>query len=112
MAHYPKKVYVIFPFNEDGSVAGVYVGASSRVNERIKCHRCTHIPQGKQTLLHDLMRNNGFNYLVIDVINHWHENHIEYDWMDFFEHRTNLMLFNNQTGLCCADWHRLEGVTA
>lgn len=111
MAHYPRKVYVIFPFNSDGTIAGVYVGSSYRVKERIECHKGDH--QSKHMVeLHDLMRENGFKYQIIDEIGDWRETHIEYDWIDFFKKKTTMKVFNFRQNICGADWHRLKEVTA
>lgn len=109
---YPKSVYAIFPFDSEGNVAGVYVGSTWNLKERIRCHIGTHVELGKQTLLHDLMRNNGFICVNIGIIQNFKEAHIEYDWIDFFQNRTNLNLFNNRIGLCNANWHRIGGESA
>lgn len=105
---YPKQVYLIFPFDENGKIEGVYVGSSNDVRSRVKNHRNDHHSSGKQKILHDLMRKNGYDYLIVDEIKSFHENHVEYDWMDFFIKNTTFQLFNNQVGLCGADWHRLK----
>lgn len=108
--HYPKEVYLIFPFDENGNAAGVYVGASSWVEERIR----NHLYSGKsepdnQKEAHLLMKENGFSYTVVDTIEDFNETHIEYDWIDFFLKNTDLRVFNSlKIGLKNADWKRLN----
>ena len=111
VTHYPKKVYIIFPFNEQGHIVGAYVGASFNVRRRLQCHLGTHCNQGLQTELHDLMRKNGFAYSIVDCIKTYVENYVEYDWIDFCERKLKLHVFNNQKGICGADWHRIGGVS-
>lgn len=108
---YPKEVYIIFPYDSDGKIAGAYVGVTCLgVNRRIRLHINTHRDCGRQTELHDLMRNNGYTCIVVDQINSWKESSIEYDWIDYCEKKMNLHMFNNLKGLCNADWHRLKVV--
>lgn len=108
MAHYPMTVYAIFPFNDDGkNIAGVYVGVTHDLKERLDRHGHDH--QSIHTAeLHDLMRRNGFVCYELDTISTLHENHIEYDWINFFKERTALKVFNYRQDLCGADWHRLK----
>ncbi len=92
----PRKVYAIFPFNEDGSVAGVYVGSSANPNQRITNHLNDYGAQ--QFELHDLMRKNGFKAYEVDCINSLKESHIEYDWIDMFDKfLPDLKIFNART---------------
>ena len=109
MGQYPKKVYLIFPFDAKGHVAGVYVGSTWRIEERIRCHKGDH-KSIHMMELHDLMRTNGFKVEIVGEIKTWKENHIEYDWIDYFMKRSNLKVFNYRKGLCGADWHRLQVV--
>lgn len=104
---YPKSVYVIFPHDASGQVAGVYVGSSGNAAKRIEIHvRNFH----SQTELHDLMRKNGFDWFVIDCIHDSSEKHLEYDWIDFFKKKTCLHLFNAKTLCYQPDWRRLKVV--
>lgn len=109
---YPKKVYVLFPHNDEGMIAGVYVGSSENVKERIRGHKNTHDGHGKQDELHNLMRRNGYTYFVVDEISEWRESYIEFDWMDYFIKCTNLPVFNNFVSKK-ANWERItpKGVT-
>lgn len=80
---YPKTIYAIYVFDENGDVIGVYVGSSENVKQRILAHRTTTKAQQE---LHELMRKNGFNFQLLGVINEYEEAHLEYDWVDFFTH--------------------------
>lgn len=106
--NYPKKVYALFPYDENGNIAGVYVGAAKSPERRMKGHRYSKDGLGKQDELHQLMRKNGYTYAVVDEIDHWINNHIEYDWLDFFVKKTNLKIFNNVVGVCDANWERIN----
>ena len=102
----PRKVYAIFPLNENGEIAGVYVGSSANVKERIKHHLQTY--GMNQNELHELMRKNGYMYCLLNSILEHKESHFEYDWIDFFDKCTSLRVFNNQRGVCGASWRRLK----
>lgn len=104
---YPKKVYVLFPFDDEGLIAGAYVGSSENVNERLRIHKNTHEGHGKQDQLHELMRKNGYTYAVVDEIKSFHETYIEFDWIDFFQKRTKLAVFNNFVSKK-ANWERIS----
>jgi hypothetical protein len=103
---FPKSVYVIFPHDDSGEIAGVYVGSSGNAFERLKMH--LHDNQ-TQKELHDLMRRNGFDWFVVDVIKNRTDLHLEYDWMDFFKQNTHLHLFNQRTQYHKPDWRRIGG---
>lgn len=104
---YPKKVYVLFPFNKFGNIAGVYIGSSQDPEERMRIHKNTHNGHGKQDQLHELMRNNGFLYVVVDEIKTCKDTYIEFDWLDYFDKRTKLTIFNNFISPK-ANWERIE----
>ena len=78
---YPKTIYAIYPYDENGEVAGVYVGSSEMVKTRILAHRSN---VRTQLELHELMRKNGFTFQMLGVINDYEESHLEYDWAEFF----------------------------
>lgn len=104
---FPKSVYVIFPHDDCGGIAGVYVGSSGNAAERIKRHANDTRSQKK---LHDLMRRNGFDWFVVDVIQNHADLHLEFDWMDYFMKKTSLHLFNERTAWHKPDWRRLKAV--
>lgn len=105
---YPRLVYVIFPYDEEGKVAGAYIGSSANMQWRMVNHRCQKAGKGeKQDRLHELMRKNGCAYKILDVINCVHENHIEYDWINLFAKYTNFEIFNTQTDCLGADCERI-----
>ena len=103
-----KKVYALFPFDEDGEIAGVYVGSSQNPLTRVRSHKNTQDGHGKQDVLHELMRENGFTYIFVDDIKTFKDAHVEYDWIDYFIKQTNLTVFNNAVDLCQADWTRIS----
>lgn len=107
---YPKEVYLIFPYDENGIIAGVYVGSSCFVSFRIAEHRyTTENRKDDQKELHKLMRDNGFTYLIVDEIKSWHESFTEYDWVDYFAKNYNIKIFNSpNVGRVNRDWHRLN----
>ena len=104
---YPKKVYILFSFNEQGLIAGAYVGSSANVQERIRIHKNTQDGHGKQDQLHKLMRKNGYTYVVVDEIETCKDTYIEFDWLDFIIKRTNLTVFNNFISKK-ANWKRIS----
>ena len=106
--NYPKIVYAIFPLDEKCEVAGVYVGSTDNLKSRIKNHRNSKKANDSQAELHELMRANGFSYIVLDEIKTWKDNHIEYDWIDYFIERTSLRVFNSAKELCGADYTRIS----
>lgn len=104
---YPRKVYLIFPYDECGNIAGVYVGSSSRVKERIEEHLRNSDNYENQRNFHELMIKNGFAYGVVDEIEDYLCGHLEYDWANYFLENTNIKVFNS-LGLKNANWHRLD----
>lgn len=93
MHSYPRLVYALYPFDENGLIAGVYVGSAHDLEKRIGTHLTNH--GGNQLELHELMRNNGFSFQILDFVPNRTLSHIEYDWIDFFS-RVNLRLFNER----------------
>lgn len=91
---YPRHVYAIYPYDESGEIAGVYVGSTSKLVKRINAHLTEK--KGSQEELHDLMRENGFTFQILDYIRDYSDVHVEYDWVDFFEH-TDIKVFNRKT---------------
>lgn len=102
-----KKVYALFPYDKDGKIAGVYVGSTRQPAERMRIHKNTPNGHGKQDELHELMRTNGFYYVVVDEYKSCFESYIEFDWLDFFIKRTKLKIFNNFISKK-ADWTRIQ----
>ena len=101
---YPKKIYAIFPYESNGKVAGVYVGITNNLKIRIANHFYDH--SSCQPELHDLMRKNGYSYLVLGEISRYKDGYLEYDWIDFFSKKTRLKIFNKSVGLLGADFSR------
>ena len=95
-----KDIYLIFPYDKDRKVAGVYVGSSKWLRVRINSHKDTyrHRPEDDpQRELHEMMRENGFELLKVDTVNEftkWRE----YVWIDMFCKYTNLRVFNKFRG--------------
>lgn len=92
----PVYVYAIYPFNENGDYAGVYVGATEKLKERLRVHRNNKQAQDKQSELHSLMREHGYTYQILEIITDYKDAHLEYDWIDFFEKQTSLKVFNTR----------------
>ena len=103
-----KTVYAIFPHDEEGKIAGVYVGLSDRPETRIKAHLHDKTSQNGQKMLHELMRKNGYHWVVLSTLTSYTERFLEYDWVDYFMKKTDLTVFNDRT-LLTADWHRVGG---
>lgn len=107
---YPRQVYLLFPYDEFGDIAGVYVGSSHNVARRMDYHfsdRSTKFR--KQRNLHKLMRDNGFSYVVVDTIENEDFSYIEYDWVDYFLQNFNVRVFNSKKiGCAIWNWHRLK----
>lgn len=101
---FPKKIYAILPYGSDGKIAGVYVGVTKNIKTRMANHLYDY--SSLQTELHNLMRENGFSYLVLGEAPHYRDGYLEYDWIDFFLKRTNLRVFNKSVGLCGANFNR------
>ena len=97
---YLKKVYAIYPFNDCGEIAGVYIGSTLNIKERMAQHLFSPKNEvGKQGQMHELMIRNGYKVQIIDVIHdYWGEANREYDWIDFCEKNTDLKIFNTRMG--------------
>ena len=74
----------------------------------MRIHKNTGNGHGKQDVLHELMRTNGFTYAIVDEVKTYKESFVEYDWIDYFTKRTNLPVFNNFVGACGANWERIN----
>ena len=88
--NYPREVYAIYPYSDQGGVAGVYVGSAHDVHSRFKGHLTS---KTGQTELHDLMRRNGFTFQLLGTIKDYSESNLEYDWIDFFK-KSGANVFN------------------
>ena len=88
---FPSDVYAIYPYDEEGQVAGVYVGSAHNVQHRFNGHLQARTHQKE---LHDLMRKNGFTFQILGKQNSYKESNLEYDWIDFFK-QTNVKVFNS-----------------
>ena len=102
----PQYIYVIFPNDASGNVAGAYVGISYDVKGRVESHLHTYSTNPLQNELHQLMRENGFAYKVLGKATSYKEAYAEYDWIDFIERKLKARLFNSKKG-SHADWLRL-----
>ena len=104
-----KTVYAIFPYDMYGNVAGVYVGVTEdKIKRRITNHLCCYSAKHGQEELHNLMRMNGFHYVILAHID-YRDRLVEYDWIDFFNTMTDLPVFNDKLTCANADWRRLGG---
>lgn len=90
---FPRYVYAIYPYDSEGNFAGVYVGQSEDVEKRITGHIYTS-SHSAQDELHQLMKENGFEYEVLDVIRGEYELDIEYKWINHFSTFKGLQVFN------------------
>lgn len=90
----PAKVYAIYILDEKEKVKGVYVGATHRVKERIERHLHCHATQIE---LHDLMRKGLYKVQILDTINERKEACKEYEWIRYFQEKTDLKVFNIKT---------------
>ena len=94
-------VYAIYPFDSNGNFSFVYVGSSSNPKRRIEIHVNNRQENDPQKELHELMRENGFTYQILEVT----ENaEAEYNWIDFFVKKTNLTVFNTRNAFT-PDYH-------
>lgn len=93
-----KKIYIIFPLDENGKAIGAYVGRTWNIRERLKRHYHNKKDAKKQNELHELMRTNNYICLEVDSIPTCMESYLENDWMDLCQNVLNLRLFNNQVG--------------
>lgn len=93
---YPRKVYVIYPLDENGEIIGAYVGSSFDVEYRIKSH-LYEVGTDSLPELHKAMKENGFRFETFNDIHNTDENHFEYDWMDFYI-KNGIKVFNSQMG--------------
>lgn len=100
MGYKRKDIYLIFPYDKDLNIAGVYVGSSRFSDIRIDCHLHEHKydPENDhQRELHELMRENGFEYLKVDTAD-FNSKWKEYIWIDMFCKYTNLTVYNKFRG--------------
>lgn len=103
----PDYVYAIYPFDESGNIAGVYVGLTHNLKRRLKAHQFGENPS--QAEFHSFMRQYGFAFQVLEIIENYADRHLEYDWIDFFEKKTNLRIFNSKRGCFGADCENING---
>lgn len=87
----PSYIYVIYPFDDKGNIAGAYVGMSACVQQRMIQH-CESKDKNQQEL-HDLMNENGFTFQILDVVKTMDDTHLEADWIAFFDD-LNIRTFN------------------
>lgn len=93
----PKHIYAIYPYDENGNVAGVYVGITENVSRRIKMHLNDKNAGQRQKEMHELMRKNGFSFQELGTCTTLEENYREYDWIQFFK-SCGLKMFNFREG--------------
>lgn len=92
----PRTIYAIFPKDENGNIAGVYVGSTfTGLRHRIAVHLGKKSSHQKE--LHNLMRTNGFVYQSLETRVFPEDFDLEYDWIDYFLKKTNLRVFNKMT---------------
>lgn len=93
-----KYVYAIYPKDENGNIAGVYVGSSENVERRIK-HHLNRMKKDPQPELHELMRTNGFTYEILEAMEDFRENYKEYKWIEAMSLKYS-KVFNKYLGNC------------
>ena len=104
-----KFVYGIFPYDDTGKVAGVYVGITEGdVNRRMTNHLRNYNSKHGLRDLHELMRTNGFHWVILATVD-YKERCVEYDWIDYFSKKTDLKVFNYKLSCAGADWHKIGG---
>lgn len=92
-------VYAIYPFDEKGNLAGVYVGKTKNLRNRIRAHYSTSPVNDPQITLHDLMRNNGFTFQLLEITFNPRTSYlVEEHWIDFFSHE-DIKVFNVVKGI-------------
>lgn len=94
----PRYIYAIYPHDENGDYAGVYVGITSNVKRRLQIHLKDLYCHPNSVELHRLMKNNGYSYQTIDDVQSNDDTYLEYDWIDFFRAKTDLHIFNTKIG--------------
>lgn len=100
MGYGQKDIYLIFPYDKDRNVAGVYVGSSRQLKMRLNRHKHGNKfdPENDpQRELHKLMRENGFECIRVDTAD-FKTKWKEYIWIDMFCKYTNLRVFNKLRG--------------
>lgn len=96
-----KYVYAIYPKDENGNIAGVYVGSTVDIKMRINAHKNLKVKRkanDPQYELHQLMRDNGFSYEVLDTITDDCEDYKEYKWMEVLSKKYP-KVFNKYLGI-------------
>lgn len=88
-------IYALYPFNEYGMVAGVYVGSTNRIRQRMANHRNNNKYHPRQKEMHELIRKYGYCFQVLDEYEGYSESIKEYDWIQFFEMQ-DVKLFNER----------------
>lgn len=88
----PLTIYAIFPKDENGNIAGVYVGSTfvplkHRIAEHLR-------DKSHQQELHNLMNDNGFIYQSLETMVTRGNHGLEYDWIDYYLKKTDLRVFN------------------
>lgn len=89
--------YAIFPLDKNGNVAGVYVGSTGCIKQRITGHIASK-KVDPQRELHNLMRENGFKVIELYKVDKYENRWLEAVWMDIFSKYTNLKVFNQVVG--------------
>ena len=95
---YPRYGYAIFPYDENGDIAGVYVGSSCNVTKRVNGHMATKTNNDAQKELHELMRKNGYGVVELYVAYKRNDSFKEYMWMDIFIKYSKYKVFNKVKG--------------
>ena len=90
-------VYAIYPYDENGQIAGAYVGITGNLKERMYLHRNNRDSRDKQSALHKLMREHGYCFQILEVCNKVIDRCVEYDWIEFFAGQ-EVHVFNIQHG--------------
>lgn len=99
-------IYAIYPLDSDGNIAGVYVGMTRNLRQRIKGHMNDRHTEN-QMGFHSLMRDYGFYYQILENVEEYPDRRHEYDWIDYFKHM-GVPVFNAQTECFSPDYRRVE----
>lgn len=85
-------IYAIYPYDEKGEYAGVYVGSTRELKMRLGQH-VRQNTKDAQAEMHELMRSNGYIWQILETCD-FSTRRREYEWVDFFRSTTDLKVFN------------------
>ena len=95
---FPMYGYAIFPYDDNGEIAGVYVGCTHNLVMRMNSHRNAPPKNDTQRELHALMKRNGYEVIQLFEVE-VKERFLEYLWIDIFDRYSKYRVFNKAKGL-------------